>query len=509
MAEGRNEEAKEMRHRNSPLKMNDTINWAEVHDTRDLAKIVLSRVIEKLYVVRIQEPAVLVGVEEDVQWIQRKLMRVRVKPEYSPEELMDVAYDLEDVIDDLILRSAGKQSRIGNWESCLLIIRIHKKLELVKSKIPALPRLPIMISRGANHDNYFEERVWSDIFLIHHRSVANTIVSPVEQKVSALLAQEVIHPHTKKKVMRVLDKFRSLNDFLAGLQSVELDACGMVWMEELSHVALSAVTAIEDFINKKEEFTKRSWMRPSRGFLFAFGKLKSEDKLAMEMDKIYAKIQNLSMHRPTEFSRQSQSSDTESTVRISPQPTMQEPNLASFTDDVHAMVKRLLTDDKSFRVIPIMGMEGIGKTTLAKLIFNNKDVLNHFPFGVWTSDGYEFHLRDKEKLMDSNLSQLGDVWNYHVELQRLKAFLIDKRSLIVLDDTHILFLDHVLRILAESSNGSRMILTTHKISLPPNFRTMSDPHLLRLRGDEESWALFTHALKKSIPPELLKLKDKS
>ncbi|RVW25360.1 putative disease resistance protein [Vitis vinifera] len=209
-----------------------------------------------------------------------------------------------------------------------------------------------------------------------------------------------------------------------------------------------------------------------------------------------------------EFSRQSQSRDTESTVRISPQPTTQEPNLASFTDDVHTMVKRLLTDDKSFRVIPIMGIEGIGKTTLAKLIFNNKHVLNHFLFGVWTSDGYEFHLRDKEKLMDSSLSQLGDVWNYHVELQRLKAFLIDKRSLIVLDDTHIPFLDHVLRILAESSNGSRMILTTHKISLPPNFRTRSDPHLLRLRGDDESWALFTHALKKSIPPELLKLKDK-
>ncbi|KAL6347278.1 hypothetical protein AAG906_013714 [Vitis piasezkii] len=381
MAKGRNEEAKEMRHRNSTMKLNDTINWAEVHDTRDLAKIVLSRVIETLCCADSRTGSVLVGVE-DVQWIQRKLMRVQVKPEYSPEELMDVAYDLEDVIDDLILRSAGKQRRIGNWESCLLIVRIHKKLELLKSKIPALPRLPIIIAAGANHDNYFEEMVWSDIFLLHDQNVANTIVSPVEQK----------------KVMRVLDKFRSLNDFL----TVELDACGMVWMEELSHVALSA--------------------------------------------------------------------GHESTVRISPQPTMQEPNLASFTDDVHALVKRLLTDDKSFRVIPIMGMEGIGKMTLAKLIFNNKDVLNHFPFGVWTSDGYEFHLRDKEKLMDSNLSQLGDVWNYHVE------------SLIVLDDTHIPFLDHVLGILAESSNGSRMILTIHKIR------------------DEESLALFTHALKKSILP---------
>ena len=172
MAEGRNEEAKEMRHRNSTLKTNDTpdwdtINWAEVDDTRDLAKIVLSRVIEKVYVVRIQEPTVFVGVEEDVQWIQRKLMRARVEPEYSPEELTDVAYDFEDVIDDLMFRSPAKQRRLGNCERCLLIIRIHKKLELMKSKIPALPCLPIAIASGVNHDNYFEERVWSDIFLIH------------------------------------------------------------------------------------------------------------------------------------------------------------------------------------------------------------------------------------------------------------------------------------------------------------------------------------------------------
>ncbi|KAL6342401.1 hypothetical protein AAG906_009074 [Vitis piasezkii] len=493
MAEGRNEEAKEMRHRNSP------------YTTHDLVKIVLSRVIE-LYVVRIQEPAVLVGVEEDVQWIQRKLMRVRVKPEYSPEELMDVAYDLEDVIDDLILRSAGKQSRIGNWESCLLIIRIHKKLELVKSKILALPRLPIIISTGANHDNYFEERVWSDI-LIHHRSVANTIVSPVEQKVSALLAQEVIHPHTKKKVMRVLDRFRSLNDFLAGLQSVsewflkgleslELDDGGMVWMEELSHVCLSAAVAIEDFINRTQQLTKRSWMGPSKGFLSAFGKFKSQDKLAVEMIKIYAKIQNLSIHRPTAVNPQGQSRNPKSTL---------EPDLASFGDDVHAMIARLLTDDESFTVIPIMGMQGIGKTTLANLIFNHKAVVDHFPIALRRSDGCRLQLRNKEELMESDLSQLGDVWSYDDEMQRLKAFLINNKSLTVLDDSHLLY--DMLEVLPDTLNGSRMILTTCETILPPNLKMKSDPHQLRLRTDEESWALFTHALKFSIPPELLKLKD--
>ncbi|XP_034686750.1 putative inactive disease susceptibility protein LOV1 [Vitis riparia] len=504
------------------MKMNDTPDWdtidrdwdtidrAEVDDSRDLVKLVLPRVIEKLCVVWIQEPAVFVGVEEEVQWIQRELMHARLKYSYVPKQLMDVAYDFEDVIDDLILRSAAKQRRKGNWERCLLLIRIHKKLELIKSKIPALPHLPYCMDAHSACSNYsIEEIVWSDIFLIHGQSVANMVVSPVEEKVSALLAQEAIHPYTKKKAMRVLDKLRSLNGFLKGLESVELADGGMVWMEELSHVCLSAVVAIEDFINRTQQLTKRSWMGPSKGFLSAFGKFKSQDKLAVEMDKIYAKIQNLSIHRPTAVNPQGQSRNPKSTLgstALMPrQPTTQEPDLASFGDDVHAMIARLLTDDESFRVIPIMGMQGTGKTTLANLIFNHKAVVDHFPFAVRRSDGCRLQLRNKEELMESDLSQLGDVWSYDDEMQRLKAFFINNRSLIVLDDSHLLY--DMLEVLPDTLNGSRMILTTCEKRLPPNLKMKSDPHQLRLRTDEESWALFTHALKFSIPPELLKLKD--
>ncbi|XP_034681062.1 probable disease resistance protein At1g58602 [Vitis riparia] len=496
------------------MKMNDkparnTIDWAEVDDTADLVKIVLSRIIEKLCVVCIQEPAVFFGVEQEVQWIQRELMDARVKYSYVPEQLMDVAYDFEDVIDDLILRSAAKQRRIGNWERCLSVIRIHKKLELIKSKIPDLPRLPYIEAMSAcSFNNSIEEIVWSKIFLIHGQSVANTVVSPVEEKVSALLAQEAIHPYTKKKAMRVLDKLRSLNGFLKGLESVELDDGGMVWMEELSHVCLSAVVAIEDFINRTQQLTKRSWMGPSKGFLSAFGKFKSQDKLAVEMDKIYAKIQNLSIHRPTAVNSQGQSRNPKftlgSTERIPRQPTTQEPDLASFGDDVHAMIARLLTDDQNFRVIPIMGMQGIGKTTLANLIFNHKAVVDHFPFAAWRSDGYRFQLRNKGELLQSGRSQCR-VWSNQYEMQRLIPFLINDRSLIVVDNWNFLVDD--LEMLPDALNGSRIILTTCETKLPPNLKMKSDPHPLRLRTNEESWALFTHALKFSLPPELLKLED--
>ena len=500
MAEGRNneEEAEEMWH---TLDW-DKVDWAVVYDAEDWVKIVLSRVIEKLYVLRIQEPAVFAGVEEDIECIQRKLMEARVRHySYSSEELMEVAYDFEDVIDDLIiLRSAPKQNKVGNWERCLVLIGIHKKLELIKSNIPALPRLPIMEAQSASLINdSIEERVWSDIFVIGGQSVANTVVSPVEEKVSALLSLGAIHPITKKAAMRVLDKLRSLIPFLKGLESVELDDSGMVWTEELSHVCLSAVTAINHFINKTEQLKRRSWM----GFLSAFGKVKSRDKLAVEMDKIYAKIQNLSIHRPKPVNRRGQSTTPKS---IPPQPTTQEPDLVSFGDDVHAMISRLLTEDQSFRVIPIMGMEGIGRTTLANLIFHHKAVNDHFPFAVWTSDGYRLLLRNKEKMVVSDLSQLVVVGrNYEEEMQRLNASFNKNRSLIVVD--HSYFPYEMLQGLQDTLNGSRMILTGTKTWLSPNLQMKSDPHRLRLRTDEESWALFTHALKTSIPSELQKLKD--
>ncbi|RVW68107.1 putative disease resistance RPP13-like protein 2 [Vitis vinifera] len=475
MAEGRNEEAKEMRHRNSTMKMNDTpdwdtIDWAEVDDSKDLLKIVLSRVIEKLCVVWIQEPAVFVGVEEEVQWIQRELMHTRLKYSYVPEQLMDVVYDFEDVIDDLILRSAAKQRRKGNWERCLLLIRIHKKLELIKPKIPALPHLPRCSQlQSAGPSNYsIEEIVWSDIFLIHGQSVANTVVSPVEEKVLALLAQEAIHPYTKKKAMRPL-----------------------------------RTSSTEQNGSRKEV----GWDLPRDFFrLLANSNLRiaccgDGQNICQDPKPLYPPANS---SQPTRSSRNPKST-LGSTARIPRQPTTQEPDLASFGDDVHAMIARLLTDDESFRVIPIMGMQGIGKTTLANLIFNHKAVVDHFPFAVRRSDGCRLQLRNKEDLMESDLSQLGDVWSYDDEMQRLKAFLINNRSLIVLDDSHLLY--DMLEVLPDTLNGSRMILTTCETRLPPNLKMKSDPHQLRLRTDEESWALFTHALKFSIPPELLKLKD--
>ncbi|XP_059593146.1 toMV resistance protein Tm-2(2)-like isoform X2 [Vitis vinifera] len=501
--EGRDEEAREI--------------FRKLKDTQGVAELAVSRVMEKLNVVLIQEPGVLVGVEEEVQWIQRKLMRLGVIHGYDfTEELMDVAYDFEDVIDDLVLRSAAKQRSGGNWERCILVIRIHKKLEMIKSKIPHLPPAQVLVPLSSRIPKYLEEMEWSPLFSIPSQNLEDIVVSPVKEKLSALLVLMALHPDTKKKARRVLDELESLSSFLKGLELVYLDDKAGVWMEKLSDVSLSAVVVIEDFINNNQQLRKKSWMGSP------FGKSKSQHDFGMKMDKIYAKIQELSISKPEKATQvQGQSREfIKSEKHIPSQQTTQNPHLASFDDDVHAMTTRLLAADKSFRVIPIMGMEGIGKTTLAKLIFHNKAVVDHFPFRAWPSTTASSTIGDSRQILLDIIKQLMNykmrvtrgavVSSEHEEMmQKLKAFLINNRSLIVMDDpSHFCYLDGLLRVLADTSNRSRMIWITRKMSLPPNLKTRSDPHPLRLRADEESWALFTHALKVRIPSELQELKDK-
>ena len=77
---------------------------------------------------------------------------------------------------------------------------------------------------------------------------------------------------------------------------------------------------------------------------------------------MYTKIQTLSIHRPTTVNQQGQSRNQKSTLGSSapfpPKLTTQEVDIASFGDDLQATISRLLTEDESYRVIPIMGMEG-------------------------------------------------------------------------------------------------------------------------------------------------------
>nr|XP_034912170.1 putative disease resistance RPP13-like protein 1 [Populus alba] len=152
-------------------------------------------------------------------------------------------------------------------------------------------------------------------------------------------------------------------------------------------------------------------------------------------------------------------------------------------------------------VVAIGGEEGVGKTTLAQLVYNDSTVANAFDLRAWVFDSEDFDVRSitetilHEVTKDQACKLSGDL---NVLQVKLRERLSGKRSLIVLDDACNVGYDQ-WDLLRQPFAGSevKIVVTTRNNSVPRIMAAISTRHLEVLSDDDCLSVFLDHA-----PPEL-------
>ncbi|KAG6468862.1 putative disease resistance RPP13-like protein 1 [Zingiber officinale] len=280
------------------------------------------------------------------------------------------------------------------------------------------------------------------------------------------------------------------------------------WVCEMKTSAFAAENLIDEFqtLAYVIEHAKEAPSRKRKLPVPSFGSVKNlfkRRKIAMDIveidnkrDEIHESWRNLRL-RPSDGQRRSDGSNEMDSVPTVA--TFDKSRIVGRNKEYQSVVDHLKADSVSnLRVVVIYGLAGIGKTTLAQLIFKHfSEAISYtnFEMMIWVSLTKVYDVLEATKEIIKEITGENCSSQNFSHLQNsLKELVKDKKFLLVLDNfcmKESMFSWERLSIpLMEGATGSRVLITAQNSGVP---RGMINCHLVQLQGlqKDDSWKLFS------------------
>ncbi|KAL7234443.1 hypothetical protein ACSBR1_017949 [Camellia fascicularis] len=321
--------------------------------------------------------------------------------------------------------------------------------------------------------------------------------------------REQVHTHIK----RWSGELAKIQAFLADAEGKQIENRAVkMWLEELTDLAYDLDDILDEFATEalgcklksvsQEASTKKrklpamisTW---GKGFnpttLFSDFMRSSTSKI----EEITTRLQNIFEEGRGLGLQNIVAGESAKAWHRSPSTSLiHEPRICGRDKEKNEIIDFLLSNESSgskVGVIPIVGMGGLGKTTLAQMVYNDEVVNKNFDLKAWVCVSDEFDvLRISKVVLESITSKSCEFKELNQVQVELKKNLVGKKILIVLDDVWDKKYNdwNVLKSpFNDGALGSKIIVTTRDRDVASIMGTVQN-HLLQHLSDDDCWSVF-------------------
>ncbi|CAK9160812.1 unnamed protein product [Ilex paraguariensis] len=342
------------------------------------------------------------------------------------------------------------------------------------------------------------------------QGVAADLVKEILNKIVSVAAEEVgLVWGFEGDLAKLKDSVEMIQAFLADAETQGVSRKSVkLWLEKLKDEAYRADDVLDEFayeIARRKVEIGDQMRRKVRYFLSSSNPVLFRSRMAHKIKKINTSLVKINeeakvlgfrlglLAAPSQVTVDHQAFAGRETNSLLHQSEV----VVAREGDASNIVQMLTSPENQdvVSVLPIVGLAGLGKTTLAKLIYNGDEITRDFDLRIWVcvSDNFDVQRLFKE-ILETLTKKKCDVEIETVILKKLQEKLEGRKYLLVLDDIWNEdpikwnnFKSCMLRV--STTHGNNILITTRSHKVASIVETLPK-YCVEPLSSEDCWSIF-------------------